>query len=185
MGAETGPENGAGVTTPGKTAIPDSIAKQMPVRLAAFMNHDEDYPSGYLAGILKSVKTIAMAGANSIPAKFSYGVLRVLHETGHDMIPVNTKEAGGEIPGLKVLPALKDNDRPAEMVQVFRASPAHYGIVQEAIDMGTRVLWTRIGVRGDEAAKPAESARPKVVMNRCSKIELFPPFWKPLINQQI
>ena len=53
------------------------------------MNHDEDYPAEYLAQILKEVKTIAMVGASSDPTKFSYGVLRVLHETGYDMIPVN------------------------------------------------------------------------------------------------
>ena len=58
------------------------------------MNHDEDYPADYLAGILKEVKTIAMVGASSDPTKFSYGVLRVLHETGYDMVPVNPKEAG-------------------------------------------------------------------------------------------
>jgi len=54
---------------------------------ATFINHDEDYPQDYLADILKSVKTIAMAGANSDPTKFSYGVLRVLHETGYEMAP--------------------------------------------------------------------------------------------------
>ena len=58
------------------------------------MNHDEDYPKEYLASILNEVKTIAMVGASPDPTKFSYGVLRVLHETGYDMIPVNPKEAG-------------------------------------------------------------------------------------------
>ena len=46
------------------------------------MNH-QDYPAEYLAGILKEVKTIAMVGASSDATKFSYGVLRVLHETGY------------------------------------------------------------------------------------------------------
>ena len=36
-----------------------------------------------------------MVGASPDNTKFSYGVLRVLHETGYDMIPVNPK------PGLK------------------------------------------------------------------------------------
>jgi len=40
-------------------------------------------------------------------------------------------------------------------------------------------------VRDDEAARLAESAGLKVVMNRCPKIELFRPFWKPRLNQQI
>ena len=31
----------------------------------------------------------------------------------------------------------------------------------------------------------AEAAGLKVVMNRCPKIELFRPFWKPRLNQAI
>ncbi|NNE23577.1 MAG: CoA-binding protein, partial [Rhizobiales bacterium] len=49
-----------------------------------FIDHNADYPSDYLATILKEVKTIAMVGASPDPTKFSYGVLRVLHETGYD-----------------------------------------------------------------------------------------------------
>jgi len=71
------------------------------------------------------------------------------------------------------------------MVKVFRASPALDGIAQEAIEIGAKVLWAQIGVRDDEAAELAESAGLKVVMNRCPKIELFRPFWKPRLNQQI
>jgi predicted CoA-binding protein len=149
------------------------------------MNHDEDYPQDYLADILKSVKTVAMIGASSDPTKFSYGVLRVLHETGYDMIPVNPGEAGGEIRGLKVYASLKDIERPVDMVQVFRSSKALYGIAEEAIEIGAKVLWAQIGVRNDEAARLAETAGLKVVMNRCPKIELFRPFWKPRLNQQI
>ena len=39
--------------------------------------------------------------------------------------------------------------------------------------------------RLDEAARLAEAAGLKVVMNRCPKIELFRPFWKPRLNQAI
>ena len=67
----------------------------------AFLDHNVDYPPDYIADILKSVKTIAMVGASSDPTKFSYGVLRVLHETGYDMCPVNPREAGGEIRDLR------------------------------------------------------------------------------------
>jgi hypothetical protein len=149
------------------------------------MNHDEDYPTDYLAGILKEVKTIAMVGASSDPTKFSYGVLRVLHETGYDMIPVNPMEAGTEIRGLKVYGSLAEIGRPVDMVEVFRSSDALLGIAGEAIDIGAKVLWGQIGVRNDEAARLAEAAGLKVVMNRCPKIELFRPFWKPRLNQAL
>ena len=149
------------------------------------MNHDEDYPPDYLAGILNEVKTIAMVGASSDPSKFSYGVLRVLHQTGYNMIPVNPKEAGTEIRGLECRPSLSSIDRPVDMVQVFRTSEAAYDVTREAIEIGAKVVWMQIGVRNDEAARLAEAAGLKVVMNRCPKIELFRPFWKPRLNQAI
>ena len=149
------------------------------------MNHDEDYPAEYLAGILKEIKTIAMVGASSDPTKFSYGVLRVLHETGYDMIPVNPMEAGTEIRGLKCYESLSSIERPVDMVQVFRTSEAAYGVTKEAIEIGAKVVWMQIGVRNDEAARLAEAAGLRVVMNRCPKIELFRPFSKPRLNQTI
>jgi len=209
------------------------------------MDHDQPYPAEYLATILKEVKTIAMVGASPDPTKFSYGVLRVLHETGYDMIPVNPNESGGEIRGLRVYESLAAIDRPVDMVQVFRTSDALVGIAREAIDIGAKVLWAQLGVRDDEAARLAEAAglkvfpslaaiaRPvdmvqvfrssealpevareaigigakvlwaqlgvrddeaarmaeaaglKVVMNRCPKIELFRPFWKPRLNPEL
>lgn len=149
------------------------------------MNHDEEYPAAYLADILKEVQTIAMVGASSDPSKFSYGVLRVLHETGYDMIPVNPREAGKEIRGLECKESLSAIDRPVDMVEVFRSSEAAYGVTEEAIEIGARVVWMQIGVRNDAAAALAEAAGLKVVMNRCPKIELFRPFWKPRLNQAI
>ncbi len=149
------------------------------------MNHKEEYPADYLASILADVKTIAMVGASPDPTKFSYGVLRVLSEQGYNMIPVNPKEAGNEIRGLKVVESLGAIDEPVDMVEVFRASAALPGIAQEAIDIGAKVLWSQIGVYNEEAAALAEAAGMRVVMNRCPKIELFRPFWKPKLNQEI
>ena len=71
------------------------------------------------------------------------------------------------------------------MVQVFRSSDAAIEVAQEAIDIGAKVLWMQLGVRNDEAAKMAEDAGMRVVMNRCPKIELFRPFWQPRLNQEI
>ena len=151
----------------------------------AFMDHTAEYPDGYLATILREVKTIAMVGASANPTAFSYGVLRVLHETGYNMIPVNPRLEGGEIRGLKVYASLADIPEPIDMVQVFRDKSALYGITEEAIAVGAKVLWGQIGVVDPEAAKLAEAAGLKVVMDRCPKIELFRPFWKPRLNQEI
>ena len=82
-------------------------------------DHDQPYSEDYLQTILKSVKTIAMVGASSDKTKFSYGVLRVLHETGYDMIPVNPRPGITEIRGIKVYPDLASIDRPVDMVEVL------------------------------------------------------------------
>ena len=147
-----------------------------------YLNHDEPYSDEYLQGILTSVETIAMVGASPDKTKFSYGVLRVLHETGYDMIPINPRPGLDEIRGLKVYPNLAAIDRPVDMVEVFRKPEDLYGIAEEAIAIGARVLWGQIGVVNHEAARLAEEAGLKVVMNRCPKIELFRPFWKPKLH---
>ena len=149
------------------------------------MNHNEPYSVEYLRNILESVKTIAMVGASPDKTKFSYGVLRVLHETGYEMIPVNPKPEITEIRNLKVYPNLAAIDRPVDMVEVFRKPEDLYGVAEEAIAIGAKVLWGQIGVINHEAALLAENAGLKVVMNRCPKIELFRPFWKPRLNQKI
>ena len=67
-----------------------------------YMNHDEPYGEDYIRDILSSVKSIAMVGASPDKTKFSYGVLRVLHETGYDIIPVNPRPGLTDIRGLTV-----------------------------------------------------------------------------------
>jgi predicted CoA-binding protein len=150
-----------------------------------YMNHDEPYSDAYLQDILRSVKTIAMVGASPDKTKFSYGVLRVLDETGYDMIPINPRPGLEEIRGLKVYPNLAAVDRPVDMVEVFRKPEDLYGIAEEAIAIGAKVLWGQIGVVDHTAARLAEEAGLKVVMNRCPKIELFRPFWKPKLHLEI
>jgi len=151
----------------------------------ADIEHRYDYSQAYLSGILRSVKTIAMVGASNDKTKFSYGVLRVLHETGYDMIPVNPNPNVTEIRGIPVCRSLKDIDRPVDMVEVFRPKEELYGITEQAIEIGAKVLWAQIDVYDDRAAKLAEDAGMKVVMDRCPKIELFRPFWKPRLDLAI
>ena len=149
------------------------------------MDHTQPYSDAYLQGILKSVKTIAMVGASPDKTKFSYGVLRVLSETGYDMIPVNPRPGLEDIRGLKVYPSLAGIDRPVDMVEVFRRPEDLMGVTKEAIAIGAKVLWGQIGVVDHAAAQLAEEAGMQVVMDKCPKIELFRPFWKPKLHLTI
>ena len=144
-----------------------------------------DYDPSYLADILKSVKTIAMVGASGDKTKFSYGVLRQLSEIGYDILPINPNPKITEIRGLRVYRSLKEIDKQIDMVEVFRPKNELYGIAEQAIEVGAKGLWGQIGVYDDKAAELAEAAGLKVIMNRCPKIELFRPFWKPRLDLKI
>lgn len=151
----------------------------------SYMNHAEPYADDYLKGILSSVKTIAMVGASADKTKFSYGVLRQLSEIGYDILPVNPNPKLKEIRGLRVYHSLEEIDKPVDMVDVFRPKEELYALAERAIAIKAKVLWGQIGVYDDRAAKLAEDAGLQVVMNRCPKIELFRPFWKPRLDLEI
>ena len=151
----------------------------------ADVNHIYEYDPKYLADILSSVKTIALVGASADKTKFSYGVLRVLHETGYTMFPVNPNPKLKEIRGIKVYHSLEEIEHKVDMVEVFRPKEELYSFAEKAISIDAKVLWGQINVYDDKAAKLAEDAGLKVVMNRCPKIELFRPFWKPRLDFKI
>jgi predicted CoA-binding protein len=136
------------------------------------MNHDS-YPDTYIRGILNTVKTIAMVGLSPKENRPSYFAFKYLLERGYHMIPVNPGQAGKEILGQKVYAKLADIPEPVDMVDIFRASQYAPGVVKEALALKPRpqVIWMQLGVRSDEAARLAEEAGVKVVMNRCPKIE--------------
>jgi predicted CoA-binding protein len=136
------------------------------------MNHDQ-YPDGYILGVLNTVKTIAMVGISPKDNRPSYFAFKYLLDRGYHMIPVNPGHAGQEILGQKVYAKLSDIPESVDMVDIFRASEHIMPIVKETLALKPRpaVVWMQLTVRNDEAAKLAEDAGIKVVMNRCPKIE--------------
>ncbi|MGO9867819.1 MAG: CoA-binding protein [Rhodomicrobium sp.] len=138
------------------------------------MDHDS-YPDSYIAGILQDAKSFALVGASANTVRPSYFVLKYLLAKGYRVFPVNPGLAGGEILGQKVFANLAALEQPVDAVDIFRNSDAALGIVREALALkerlGIRIVWMQLGVRNDEAARLAEEAGLKVVMNRCPKIE--------------
>ena len=136
------------------------------------MNHDS-YPDSYIRGILNTVKTIAMVGFSPKENRPSYFVFKYLLERGYRVIPVNPGQAGKEVLGQKIYSSLSETPEPIDMVDIFRASENVLPVVQEALTLKPKpqVIWTQLTVRNDEAARLAEQAGMKVVMNRCPKIE--------------
>jgi predicted CoA-binding protein len=136
------------------------------------MSHDS-YDDTTIRGILNTVKSIAVVGVSPKTSRPSYFVFKYLLERGYRMIPVNPGQAGGELLGQTVYATLADIPEPIDMVDIFRNSEAALGVVQDALalDPKPQVIWMQLGVRNDAAARLAEDAGLKVVMNRCPKIE--------------
>lgn len=138
----------------------------------ARMNHDA-YNDTYIRGILNSVKTIAMVGFSPKENRPSYFAFKYLLERGYRVIPVNPGQAGKSVLGQKIYARLSEIPEPVDMVDIFRGSEHVLPIVAEALTLTPRpqVIWMQLTIRNDAAAKLAEDAGLKVVMNRCPKIE--------------
>ena len=138
------------------------------------MNHDR-YSDDYIAGILRSVRTVAMIGASANTSRPSYFALKYMLAKGYTVIPVNPGLAGQQLLGREVAGSLADVPAPIEMVDIFRNAEAALAVTREAIHLkqalGIKVIWMQLGVRNDTAAAEAEAAGLRVVMHRCPKIE--------------
>lgn len=139
---------------------------------------DTNYTNSFLHDILTETKTIAMVGVSLKEIRPSYFVARYLNLKGYRIVPINPGHAGKTLFGQMIYPSLSDIPAeigPVHMVDVFRRSDQVEPIVTEAISAlggrGLQSIWMQIGVINDAAAKVAEDAGLKVIMNRCPKIE--------------
>jgi predicted CoA-binding protein len=134
------------------------------------VSHDR-YEDAYLRRILRETKTIAMVGASANWNRPSYFAMKYLKDRGYKIYPVNPGAVGQKILGEEVYGSLADLPQKVDMVDIFRNSEAAGPITDEAIKHGAKVVWMQLGVVNDDAARRAETAGLKVVMNRCPKIE--------------
>ena len=131
------------------------------------LTRDED-----IAELLKTARTIAMIGASDRAARPSHGVMRLLQEHGYRVIPVNPTITGEHVLGEFVWRELGQVGIPIDIVDIFRKPDAAGEAVDQAILYGAKAVWMQIGIVDAEAARRAEAAGLKVVMDRCIKIEM-------------
>ncbi|MEM8660660.1 MAG: CoA-binding protein [Pseudomonadota bacterium] len=122
--------------------------------------------------VLSNTQTIALVGASPTTTRPSYRVMRFLLAHGYRVYPVNPSLAGQQLLEQTVYAQLSDIGHPIDMVDVFRQSRYLRAIVDEAVAIGAKTLWTQLGVIDDAAALAAEQAGLEVVMDRCPAIEL-------------
>jgi predicted CoA-binding protein len=127
--------------------------------------------SAYLRGILQSARTIAVVGASPDPWRPSFGIVGYLKRAGYRVIPVNPTALGESVHGEPCRASLRDLGEDIDLVDVFRRLEFIPEVVEDAIAIHAPVLWLQLGIRHAEAARRAQAAGMKVVMDRCISIE--------------
>jgi len=138
---------------------------------------DNEYSDSFIKKILEDSNSIAIVGASPNKKRDSHKVMEYLLKKGYRIFPVNPNESGNMILGQYCFDDLESINKPVDMVDVFRAAEAVIGIAEQSISIGAKVLWTHENIVNKEAAKLAENAGLKVVMNRCPKKELSKSYW--------
>ena len=130
--------------------------------------------------ILKNSKTIAMVGISSekkgedpknLKRKPANVVMKYMQDFGYKVIPVNPFAEGEIINGEKVVTSLEKISEPIDIVDIFRPSKETPGIANEAVKIGSKVLWLQYGIRNEDAKKIAEDAEVQYIENKCIKQE--------------
>ena len=133
-----------------------------------------------IKNILNNSKTIAMIGISSeikgedpknLKRKPANVVMKYMQDFGYKVIPVNPFAEGELINGETVVGSLEKISEPIDIVDVFRPSKETPGIANEAVKIGSKVLWLQYGIRNEDAKKIAEDAEVQYIENKCIKQE--------------
>jgi len=133
-----------------------------------------------IKNIFKNSKTIAMIGVssekkgedpNNLKRKPANVVMKYMQDFGYKVIPVNPFAEGEIINGETVVGSLEKISEQIDIVDIFRPSKEASGIANEAVKIGSKVLWLQYGIQNEEAEKIAENAKIEYVSNKCIKQE--------------
>ena len=133
-----------------------------------------------IKNILSNSKTIAMVGVSSekkgedpknLKRKPANVVMKYMQDFGYKVIPVNPFAEGEIINGEKVISSLEKISESIDIVDIFRPSKETPGIANQAVKIGSKVLWLQYGIENEESKKIAESAKIQYVSNKCIKQE--------------
>ncbi|MCO6450425.1 MAG: CoA-binding protein [Caldilineales bacterium] len=117
--------------------------------------------------ILETSHTVAVVGISSLKDKPSHSVPEYLQQHGYRIIPVNP--SCDEVLGEKAYPDLLSIPEPVDVVQIFRRSEVVPEIVEQAIQIGAKVVWMQEGIFHEAAAERAHQAGLEVVMDACMR----------------
>lgn len=119
--------------------------------------------------VLGSSRNIAIVGLSDKPQRASNFVGSYLQQEGYKIIPVNPMKE--EILGQKCYPDLKSIPDRVDVVDIFRRPDECINIVEEAIEIGAKVVWMQLTIANRDAAELARKNGLEVIMDKCIKME--------------
>ena len=119
--------------------------------------------------ILRTSKTIAVVGLSPKANRPSNEVARYLKDAGFTIIPVNPGQ--DEILGEKCYASLNEIPQQVDIVDIFRRPEEVGPVVEQAVNIGAKVVWMQEGIVNKEAAAFAREAGLTVIMDRCLKVD--------------
>jgi len=131
-----------------------------------------------IKNILSKYKSIAMVGVSKDPKKTSTIVMKYMQNYGFKVYPVNPSAKGEKILGEEVYAKVTDINKNVDIVDVFRPSSEAYGIAEDAVKIGAKVLWLQLGIRDQKAKKLVEENKMEYIENKCTKMEYQKYFLK-------
>ena len=131
-----------------------------------------------IKNILSKYKSIAMVGVSKDLNKTSTIVMKYMQDYGFKVYPVNPSAKGEKILGEEVYANISEINKSVDIVDVFRPSSEAYGIAEEAVKIGAKVLWLQLGIRDENAKKLVEENKIEYIENKCTKMEYQKHFLK-------
>ena len=122
-----------------------------------------------LRELLASSRTIAVVGHSDRPHRSSYEVAGYLRRAGYRVYAVNPTITA--VDGDPAYPSLASLPEPIDIVNVFRRSAFLPQIVEDAITIHARAVWSQLGVTHPPAEARARQAGLLAVSDLCIAVE--------------
>ena len=142
-----------------------------------FRNPDDEA----IKTLLAEVETIAIVGLSPKPNRPSYQVARRLKHFGYKIIPV--RPAIDAILGERAYSDLAQVPGKIDLVDVFVAPGRVGAIVDACVGRGIPAVWLQEGVVNEAAARLAQAAGMKVIMDRCVSRDYLSLFGDRPVNR--
>ena len=140
-------------------------------RVASYAGMSQGAPSDRIRRILLRYRRLAVVGLSPRPERPSHRAMVHMAANGYEITPVNP--TCDEVLGVRCVPSLEAAAElgPLEIVDLFQRPENVPPFVDQAIELGAKVIWMQLGIAEPESARRAEEAGLEVVQDRCIKME--------------